>query len=136
MALMVMEVDTSPSGIPWKRAARSSKESMATPTRPTSPRAMGWSESYPICVGRSKATERPVVPCSRRYRYRRFVSSAVPKPAYWRMVHRRPRYMVGWIPRVKGYSPGSPSPGSSPLATIEGLDGEPTSRGPTLAITR
>src|SRR5918996_3911139 len=24
------------------------------------------------------------------------------------MVHLRPRYMSGWIPRVKGYSPGSP----------------------------
>ena len=27
-------------------------------------------------------------------------------PAYWRMVQRRPRYIVGWMPRVKGYSPG------------------------------
>ena len=34
------------------------------------------------------------------------LSSASPMPAYWRMVQRRPRYMVGWMPRVKGYSPG------------------------------
>jgi hypothetical protein len=30
------------------------------------------------------------------------LSSASPMPAYWRMVQRRPRYMVGWMPRVKG----------------------------------
>ena len=44
----------------------SSIESMATPTRPTSPRARGLSESWPICVGRSKATESPVWPDLRR----------------------------------------------------------------------
>src|SRR5204863_3191991 len=38
-----------------------------------------------------------------------FDSSAVAKPAYCRIVHRRPRYIVGWIPRVKGNSPGNPS---------------------------
>ena len=42
----------------------SSMESMATPTLPTSPWASGASESYPIWVGRSKATDRPVVPAS------------------------------------------------------------------------
>ena len=36
------------------------------------------------------------------------VSSAVPKPANWRIVHNRPRYMLGYTPRVNGYSPGSP----------------------------
>ena len=40
--------------------------SIETPTRPTSPPARGWSESYPICVGRSNATDKPVVPCVRR----------------------------------------------------------------------
>ena len=35
--------------------------------------------------------------------------AAVPKPAYCRMVHRRPRYIVGWMPRVKGNSPGKPT---------------------------
>ena len=51
------------------QAYRSLPESMArldtaTPARPTSPRASPWSESYPICVGRSNATESPVVPRS------------------------------------------------------------------------
>jgi len=40
--------------------------------------------------------------------YLRLLSSAVPNPAYCRMVQKRPRYMVGWTPRVKGYSPGKP----------------------------
>ena len=30
------------------------------------------------------------------------------KPAYCRIVQRRPRYIVGWMPRVKGNAPGSP----------------------------
>ena len=36
-----------------------------------------------------------------------FVSSAEPNPAYWRMVHGRPRYMSGYGPLVKGNSPGA-----------------------------
>ena len=63
-ALMVIDVDTSPSGIPSNSARMSSVLSMATPTLPTSPWATGASESYPIWVGRSKATESPVVPAS------------------------------------------------------------------------
>ena len=37
-------------------------------------------------------------------------------PAYCRIVHGRPRYIVGWMPRVNGNSPGSPMSvsGSSP----------------------
>ena len=42
----------------------SSIESIATPTLPTSPEASGASESIPIWVGRSKATDSPVVPCA------------------------------------------------------------------------
>ena len=38
----------------------------------------------------------------------RSTASAVAKPAYCRIVHSRPRYMVGWMPRVKGNSPGTP----------------------------
>src|SRR5213079_993909 len=48
-----------------------------------------------------------------RYLNRRFVSSAPPNPANIRIVHRRPRYIVGWMPRVKGNSPGFPSRSSS-----------------------
>src|SRR3990172_5099207 len=59
-ALMVIEVDTRSRGISRNRVSMSSSEEIDTPTLPTSPRAMGSSASYPICVGRSKATERPV----------------------------------------------------------------------------
>ncbi len=62
MALIVIEVETLSSGMPRKSVSMSSSESIATPTLPTSPLARGWSESRPICVGRSKATDRPVVP--------------------------------------------------------------------------
>ena len=73
----------------------SSTESIATPTRPTSPSDRGWSESYPICVGRSKAHDRPVDPLASSIFHRSLVASALPKPAYCRMVQGRPRYMVG-----------------------------------------
>src|SRR5512138_632355 len=89
--LMVMEVDTWSRGMPSKRISMSARESMATPTFPTSPAAMEASESYPICVGRSNATDNPVWPAERRYLYRSLDSLAVPKPAYWRMVQKRPR---------------------------------------------
>ena len=107
--LIVIEVETIPSGIRSNRSSMSSRESIATPTFPTSPNDMGASESYPIWVGRSKATDRPVWPLSSRYRYRRFDSFASPKPAYCRIVQKRPRNIVGWTPRVKGNSPGKPA---------------------------
>ncbi len=95
MELIVIEVLTSPSGISAKRRRMSTMLSIATPTLPTSPAAIGWSESNPICVGRSKATESPVCPAARSERNRAFVSSAVPYPAYWRIVQGLPRYIVG-----------------------------------------
>ena len=45
VALMVIDVETRSSGMPSKSVAMSSIESMATPTRPTSPRASAASES-------------------------------------------------------------------------------------------
>ena len=66
MELMVIDVETFSSGMLSKRVSMSSMESMATPTLPTSPRASGLSESMPICVGRSKATERPLWPLLKR----------------------------------------------------------------------
>ena len=45
----------------------SSTTSIATPSRPTSPTDISWSESYPISVGMSKSTESPVWPCAIRY---------------------------------------------------------------------
>ena len=50
----------------------------------------------------SKSVDRPVCPCAIRYLKRPFVSSAVPKPAICRIVHSRPRYIVGYGPRVYG----------------------------------
>jgi len=41
----------------------------------------------------SKAVESPVWPWSSRYLNRSFVSSTVPKPANWRIVQVRPRYI-------------------------------------------
>ena len=94
-ALMVMEVETSPIGIPAKRVSMSSSVSIATPSRPTSPSERGWSESWPINEGMSNAVERPVWPWSSRYLKRSLVSSEVPNPANWRIVHNRPRYIDG-----------------------------------------
>jgi len=58
--LIVIDVETTPSGIESKRVSISARLEIGTPTRPTSPSASRASESKPICVGRSKATERPV----------------------------------------------------------------------------
>ncbi len=60
VALIVMDVVTLSIGRSAIRRRMSARESMATPTLPTSPSARPWSESYPICVGRSKAHDRPV----------------------------------------------------------------------------
>ncbi len=65
-ALMVIDVVTCSSGMPANRSSTSARVSMATPSRPTSPSARGWSESQPISVGMSKAVDRPVCPCSSR----------------------------------------------------------------------
>ena len=73
----------------------SRREDTATPHVPNSPFASASSVSYPYSVGMSNATLRPVSPCSMRYLNRRFVSSALPYPANIRIVHRRPRYIVG-----------------------------------------
>jgi hypothetical protein len=61
-ALIVILVETRSKGIFLNRISISRIEDMDTPTFPTSPVAMGSSASYPICVGKSKATERPVCP--------------------------------------------------------------------------
>ena len=63
---MVIEVETSSSGIWSKQIRMSSIVSMGTPVRPTSPWHSGSSESRPSWVGRSKAIDSPVEPCSIR----------------------------------------------------------------------
>jgi len=60
--LIVIEVVISPTGIPSNSVSMSASESIATPQWPTSPRDVTASESWPISVGMSKATERPVWP--------------------------------------------------------------------------
>jgi hypothetical protein len=64
--LMVMATEIFSRSMSAKRAARSSRVSMATPSRPTSPMDFGSSESYPMSVGMSKSTLRPVCPCAIR----------------------------------------------------------------------
>ena len=51
-------------------------------------------------VGMSKSVDSPVWPCESRYLNRPLVSAPVPNPAIWRIVQLRPRYMVGYGPRV------------------------------------
>jgi hypothetical protein len=63
---MVMETVTSPRSMPAKSVSMSSSVSIATPSRPTSPKDRGWSESCPISDGMSKAVESPVCPWSSR----------------------------------------------------------------------
>ena len=45
MALIVIDVLTSPSGMPANRTSMSASEAIGTPTRPTSPSASGASQS-------------------------------------------------------------------------------------------
>ena len=57
--LIVIDVLMSPKGIESNSVSKSSRESVATPQRPTSPSLRGSSESSPIRVGMSKATLSP-----------------------------------------------------------------------------
>ena len=59
---IVIDVVTSPSGMPPNSTSMSAAVSTATPQCPTSPRLCGSSESRPISVGMSKATESPPPP--------------------------------------------------------------------------
>ncbi len=81
VALMVIEVFISWSGMPSKRVRMSPTWPIGTPTFPTSPRDMGWSLSYPHCVGRSNATDNPVWPFARFALNRSLVWRGVAKPA-------------------------------------------------------
>ena len=65
--LIVIDVVMSARGIPANSVSMSASESIATPQCPISPRLVGASESCPINVGMSNATERPVWPLASRY---------------------------------------------------------------------
>jgi len=71
VALIVIDVFVRSSGMPSNRARMSPRCPTGTPTRPTSPRASAWSASYPVWVGRSNATDRPVWARSPLARFRR-----------------------------------------------------------------
>ena len=115
--LMVSETVIFFRSMPSKAISKSRRVSIDMPTRPISPSASGSSESSPICVGRSKATLSPVWPLAIRYLKRWLVSAGLPKPAYCRLVHGCLRYISRWMPRVKGYWPGSPTISMPPLAS-------------------
>ena len=120
-ALMVIDTDTSAEVDAVEELCMSSSVSTATPSRPTSPSERGSSLSRPMSVGRSKAVLRPVWPFSSRNRKRSLVCRAVPKPANWRMVQSRLRYMLAWTPRVNGYWPGKPRSLRSKSPTSSGV---------------
>jgi len=103
---MVIDVVTFPRSIPPKRVSMSG--CCRSPRR--------FSRLHPLQrrIGiephlrrKVKSHDRPVCPELMRKWYRRFVSSASPNPAYWRMVQCLPRYMVEYTPRVNGYCPAS-----------------------------
>ena len=66
--LMVIEVLIRPRSIPSNSASKSDSESVATPHLPTSPSLTGSSESRPMRVGMSKATDNPPCPCASKNR--------------------------------------------------------------------
>ena len=105
--LIVIDVLTEPRSIPSNSTSMSARLSTATPARPTSPTASGWSESRASSVGMSNAVDKPLPPAANSCRNRSLVSSAVPKPANCRMVHNFDRYIDAYGPRVYGYSPGN-----------------------------
>ncbi len=95
---------------PTETASMSSMESIATPTLPTSPSAK---RRIRVVADLRRQIERgPTGPSSH--------SPAEICSACWTPRHRpcwhtgasstrRPRYIVGWMPRVKGYSPAHPA---------------------------
>jgi len=98
--LMVIDVVMLARSMSAKRSRMSARESMATPQRPTSPRAMGSSESRPSNVGMSKAVDSPSPPERMISLNRALVSSAVPNPANMRIVQSLERYIEAYAPRV------------------------------------
>ena len=105
-----MDVLTAPRSMPENSVSMSARVSTATPARPTSPLARGSSESRPSKVGMSKAVDSPSPPERSSSLKRPLVSAAVPKPANWRIVHRRERYMDAYGPTGVGELPGQLGP--------------------------
>ena len=110
VALMVIDVETRSSGIPSRSRACPRRCRSPRPRGRPRPAARGESESIPICVGRSKATDKPGLS-----RGQQVAGSAhwSPPPCRSRRIaawsRGGPRYIVGWMPRVNGKRPGSAS---------------------------
>ena len=101
VALMVIDVLADARSIPSNSARASPRCDTGTPTRPTSPRASSSSGSYPVCVGRSNATDSPVWPLARLRRYSALLAAAEECPAYVRMTHGRSR-SARWNSGMRG----------------------------------
>jgi hypothetical protein len=69
------------SGMPSNSTSMSAAESIATPQWPTSPYERASSESQPVSVGISNATDSPPPPAARIILYRALVCAAFPNPA-------------------------------------------------------
>ena len=50
-------MDTLSNGIFFNNDSISDRQLIGTPTFPTSPSDNWWSDSYPVCLGKSKATD-------------------------------------------------------------------------------
>jgi hypothetical protein len=97
--LIVIDVVILLKSMPEYRSSMSARLSIATPQRPTSPSAIGSSESRPSRVGMSNAVDKPSPPVLMISLKRQFVSSAVPKPANIRIVQSLDRYIDANGPR-------------------------------------
>ncbi len=78
--LIVIDVVIPASEMPSNKTSMSAAESIATPQWPTSPSACGSSESRPISVGMSNATDSPAPPAASSILYRSLVCRALPNP--------------------------------------------------------
>ena len=106
--LIVIEVVMAPRSISANRSSMSAKVSTATPQRPTSPSLCGSSESRPMRVGRSKATDSPPPPDRRSSRKR----TSCPRPSRTRRTSASSTTSTGTStrrPRVNGACPGQPT---------------------------
>jgi hypothetical protein len=106
--LMVIDVEILSSGSPRSSTRMSSIESMATPTLPTSPCASGMIGVAPHLRRQIEGDGEARLPLLEQVVVARVGGLGRAEAAYWRIVHRRPRYMFGCTPRVKGGSPGKP----------------------------
>ena len=93
---MVIETDICDRSMPSNSVRMSKMESIATPAMPTSPRTRGWSRIV-AAVRREIEGDREALLAGGDVAAVEGVaeSSAVEKPAYWRMVQGCVTYMVG-----------------------------------------